>query len=182
VASRAGTVNPPQKVKFHSLAGVSLVDTLGLRDPKFVTAEEAHRQLNYIDGYVRTPALGCKTVVAEEHYIDRDHMEDHKRVCIDVALPTRLIHQRKKQLRGQIVIDFGDTASSMPKRSIAFAVGSVAEGIKRLVLNRLLVAGVVPNAGASHRPPQSPGAKIDELGARTAPPATGNRALSFISF
>lgn len=77
MASRAGTVNPPQKVKFRSLAGVSLVDTLGLRDPKFVTAEEAHRQLNYIDGYVRTPALGCKTVVVEEHYIDRDHMEDH---------------------------------------------------------------------------------------------------------
>lgn len=77
MASRAGTVNPPQKVKFHSLAGVSLVDTLDLRNPKFVTAEEAHRQLNYIDGYVRDPALGCKTVVVEEHYIDRDHMEDH---------------------------------------------------------------------------------------------------------
>ena len=72
MASRAGTVNPPQKVKFQSLAGVSLVDTLDLRDPKFVPAEEAHRQLNYIDGYVRNPALGCKTVVVEEHYIDRD--------------------------------------------------------------------------------------------------------------
>jgi hypothetical protein len=53
------------------------VEILKLAPPRFVSAEDAHKQLNYIDGYVRHPELDCKTVVVEQHYIDRDHMEDH---------------------------------------------------------------------------------------------------------
>jgi hypothetical protein len=77
VASQAGKATHPQKIEFHSVAGESLARILNLSKPKFVDAAEAHKQLSYIDDYVRGPAFGCKTVVVEEHYIDRDHMEDH---------------------------------------------------------------------------------------------------------
>jgi hypothetical protein len=50
---------------------------LQLPEPRFVTAEDARRQLRYIDRYVRDAAFDCKTAVVEQHYIDRDHMEDH---------------------------------------------------------------------------------------------------------
>jgi hypothetical protein len=43
--------------------------------PAFTSKTEAHRQLEYVEGYVRD--LGCRSLVVEGHYIDRDHMEDH---------------------------------------------------------------------------------------------------------
>jgi len=43
--------------------------------PAFTSKDEAHRQLQYVEGYVRD--LGCQSLVVEAHYIDRDHMEDH---------------------------------------------------------------------------------------------------------
>jgi hypothetical protein len=77
VASPAGTANLRQRIDFYSVAGKSLVEILDLAPPRFVSAEDAHKQLNYINGYVRHPDLDCKAVVVEQHYIDRDHMEDH---------------------------------------------------------------------------------------------------------
>jgi len=53
----------------------SLADILSLKVPAFTSREEAHRQLEYVEGYVRD--LGCRSLVVEGHYIDRDHMEDH---------------------------------------------------------------------------------------------------------
>jgi hypothetical protein len=66
-----------QEVKFVPFGVVSLEDILKLPDPYFILPEDARRQLNYIDRYVRHPELGCRTVVLEEHYIDRDYIEDH---------------------------------------------------------------------------------------------------------
>jgi hypothetical protein len=77
VASPPRTSSPPQRIEFRSLAGTSLVKILVLDSPRFVTAEDAQKQLNYIERYVRGSAFDCRTVVVEHHYIDRDHMEDH---------------------------------------------------------------------------------------------------------
>lgn len=77
MASQTGTPDYPQKITFRSAEYVSLLKILQLHTPRFIGADLAQRQLRYIDGYVRDPALGCKTVVVEDHYIDRDHMEDH---------------------------------------------------------------------------------------------------------
>lgn len=43
--------------------------------PPFTSREAAYRQLAYIHRYVQR--LGCKSILIEWHYIDRDHMEDH---------------------------------------------------------------------------------------------------------
>ncbi len=43
----------------------------------FVGSGDPRRQLNYVERYVKRPELGCSSVVHEQHYIDRDHMEDH---------------------------------------------------------------------------------------------------------
>ncbi|MCU1303460.1 MAG: hypothetical protein JWQ87_3744 [Candidatus Sulfotelmatobacter sp.] len=72
-----GTADNRQKIDFHSTGGVSLLDILKLPNPRFVTAEEAQKQLSYIDEYVRRAPFDCKTIVVEQHYIDRDYIEDH---------------------------------------------------------------------------------------------------------
>jgi hypothetical protein len=77
VANPPGIADRQQKIEFHSLAGTSLVKILELAPPRFISAEDAQKQLNYVEGYVRDPSFACKTVVVEQHYIDRDHMEDH---------------------------------------------------------------------------------------------------------
>ena len=70
-----GPDRPKQSVGFHTIERASLVEILGLPDPVFVGAGDPWRQLAYVETYVRE--LGCETVVLEQHYIDRDHMEDH---------------------------------------------------------------------------------------------------------
>jgi len=66
---------PRQEVSFVNFGNRSLADVLALSVPPFTSREEAHRQLEYVEGYVRD--LGCQSLVVEGHYIDRDHMEDH---------------------------------------------------------------------------------------------------------
>jgi hypothetical protein len=66
---------PRQKVSFIDFRNRSLADVLALSAPPFTSRDEAHRQLEYVEGYVRD--LGCRSLVVEDHYIDRDHMEDH---------------------------------------------------------------------------------------------------------
>jgi hypothetical protein len=77
VASSHRRTVEKQKIRFRDIEGVRLSDILDLRDPPFVDRAEAHKQLNYIDCYVRHRDLRCKSVVVEDHYVDRDHIEDH---------------------------------------------------------------------------------------------------------
>lgn len=64
-----------QSIDFYTLGSKTLVDVLGLKAPPFTRTKAPFRQLEYIQEYVRE--LKCRTVVVEQHYIDRDHIEDH---------------------------------------------------------------------------------------------------------
>jgi hypothetical protein len=64
---------PRQKIDFHSFGSSSFADFLRLEEPPF--SRDPFRQLNYVEQYLEN--LGCRGVVIEQHYIDRDHMEDH---------------------------------------------------------------------------------------------------------
>jgi hypothetical protein len=67
---------PSQQIDPVSAEEGGLVELLKLREPILLDPNDApHRQLNYIDEYAR--ALGCNTFVIEQHYIDRDFMEEH---------------------------------------------------------------------------------------------------------
>jgi hypothetical protein len=52
----------------------TLVELLDLEQPPFAVSDP-FVQLRYVERYVAT--LGCSSVLVEEHYIDRDYMEDH---------------------------------------------------------------------------------------------------------
>jgi len=65
-----------QKIRFLSAEEHSLIEILELEDPVLLDPwDDPHRQLKYVAEYVRS--LGCKTFVIEQHYIDRDYMEEH---------------------------------------------------------------------------------------------------------
>jgi hypothetical protein len=64
-----------QRVRFKALGVKSLSDELAIPEPVFIGKQEAHRQLGYIEQYIRDQR--CETIVIEDHYIDRDYMEDH---------------------------------------------------------------------------------------------------------
>jgi hypothetical protein len=52
---------------------------LGLVPPPFSTAENAFRQLGYIESFLNDlPApWTCQSIAIESHYVDKDYMEDH---------------------------------------------------------------------------------------------------------
>lgn len=57
-----------------------LTQLVGLEPPKFVPVASTGsplRQLDYIDAYIRSPDLGCRSILLEWPYIDRDYMEEH---------------------------------------------------------------------------------------------------------
>jgi len=64
---------PRQKIDFYPFGSASFADLLKLEEPAF--SSDPFRQLNYVEQYLK--CLGCRSVVIEQHYIDRDHMEDH---------------------------------------------------------------------------------------------------------
>jgi len=66
---------PKQNIAFHTFGDLALADVLGLEPPPFTEKEEAHRQIEYVEEYVRE--LRCRSLVVESHYIDRDYMEDY---------------------------------------------------------------------------------------------------------
>jgi hypothetical protein len=53
------------------------VDDLKIKAPPFSEAHKAHFQLRYLAAYVADEYIACKSLLIEEPYIDRDHMEDH---------------------------------------------------------------------------------------------------------
>ena len=63
-----------QQIRFCSLDNQDLQVLLELSPPPFAN-RDVYRQLRYVQEYVRD--LGCQALLIEEHYIDRDHMEDH---------------------------------------------------------------------------------------------------------
>lgn len=65
---------PTQKIEFLDFTEGKITEILNLHNPPFLR-DNPFRQLDYIEQYVRE--IQCKTIVIEEHYIDRDYMEDH---------------------------------------------------------------------------------------------------------
>ncbi len=63
-----------QQVQFFSLDSSDLQTLLELSPPPFAL-NGVYRQLKYVERYARD--LGCQSLLIEEHYIDRDYMEDH---------------------------------------------------------------------------------------------------------
>jgi hypothetical protein len=53
------------------------VADLRMKPPPFTSPSTALFQLRYLAAYVADPVIDCKSMLIEEHYIDRDHMEDH---------------------------------------------------------------------------------------------------------
>lgn len=68
------------EIEFYSFGSKPLVELLGLRvshQLKIPQQRDPFKQLRYIHSYLRHKEIGCKCVVVERRYIDRDHMEDH---------------------------------------------------------------------------------------------------------
>jgi hypothetical protein len=66
---------PQQELRFVPFdAATRLSSLLELQRPAF-SRVEPFRQLDYIEEYVRN--LGCRSLLIEEHYVDRDYIEDH---------------------------------------------------------------------------------------------------------
>src|SRR6266550_4978585 len=86
---------------------------LGIKAPPFADPIKAHSQLKYLASYVANDQIKCKSLLIEEHYIDRDHMEDHsvfysrnlytyKNYCQRVhffGLPADQVEKRLAELR-----------------------------------------------------------------------------------
>jgi len=69
------TPSPPARIAFLPFDTVPLEQAIQLTVPPFVQAAKALRQLRYVQEYAAE--LGCKTLVVEQFYIDRDYIEDH---------------------------------------------------------------------------------------------------------
>ena len=74
-------IAPQQKVQFVDFDKKPLARVLDLRRANFIALDDSERgffrQADYIDAYVRDREIACQGLIVEEHYIDRDHMEDH---------------------------------------------------------------------------------------------------------
>jgi len=64
-----------QAIAYHAFGTKPLAVQLRLEPPPFAKKRAPFQQLQYVQDYLGY--LGCKTVIEEEHYIDRDHIEDH---------------------------------------------------------------------------------------------------------
>jgi hypothetical protein len=64
-----------QRLDFCAFQPQVLEDCLKLPRPLFISPGVAFRQLRYVGEYAQD--LACKSIVVENHYIDRDYMEDH---------------------------------------------------------------------------------------------------------
>jgi hypothetical protein len=63
-------------VQFFELDGIPLSEILKIKKP-LLDQDKAHFQLEYLAKYVREAELGAKSAAVEEHYIDRDFIEDY---------------------------------------------------------------------------------------------------------
>jgi hypothetical protein len=62
-------------LSFHNCSTESLAELLGLVAPPFGEPKDPFRQIEYIYSHVKS--LGCRTILLESHYIDRDYIEDY---------------------------------------------------------------------------------------------------------
>lgn len=63
------------ETKFFDFSTALLPEVLALQAPPFSNAKESFRQLRYVARYAEE--LGCQSMAVENHYIDRDYIEDH---------------------------------------------------------------------------------------------------------
>lgn len=66
-----------QVIRFVEFDEGRLATDLRIKAPPYADAARAHTQLKYLAAYVADDQIRCKSLLIEEHYIDRDHMEDH---------------------------------------------------------------------------------------------------------
>lgn len=67
-----------QNYQYLAFDADHLVEGLGVVEPPLSrTKTDPLKQLRYLGWYLADPVMGCRSVVIEDHYIDRDHMEDH---------------------------------------------------------------------------------------------------------
>ena len=108
--------------------GRRLQDILGLPSPPLYQPH-TYRQLHYVEQYVCEKSLGCKCVVIEDHYVDRDHIGDHS-VFYSKSLSTftnycRRVHffrSTPEEVRlGLQRILAAKTAQSFREQSVAFS-------------------------------------------------------------
>src|SRR5205814_6619697 len=66
---------PKLRIEFRTFRPRGLTRVLGLQKPPLVSPDEVYRQLNYVMKYVEEH--GCRSLLVERHYIDRDYIEDH---------------------------------------------------------------------------------------------------------
>lgn len=72
--------NPVQGISLHAFDGNAATLMAALqREPinEILRDKDPYRQLRYIVDYLKYPQLGAKSYLLEEHYVDRDYMEDH---------------------------------------------------------------------------------------------------------
>jgi hypothetical protein len=68
-------VLPKLRINFRIFGRTKLTGVLGLQKPPLVSRDVVYRQLDYVEKYAG--AHGCKSLLVEGHYIDRDYMEDY---------------------------------------------------------------------------------------------------------
>ena len=77
------------ETSWHCFGSRPLRELLGLEALPLTSAENAFRQLEYIEKYARD--LDCKSIAIETPYIDRDYIEDHGAFSVSythLTLPT----------------------------------------------------------------------------------------------
>lgn len=63
--------------RFLSFEPTRLSDVLQIREPRLARRDRPHKQLDYVEDYVRAAQIGCRSIAIEDRYIDRDYMEDY---------------------------------------------------------------------------------------------------------
>jgi hypothetical protein len=65
-----------QEIRFEALDGTrSLAEILGLVPPPLI--DSPFRQIEFVERYVRYGNDGCRSILIEATYVDRDYMEDY---------------------------------------------------------------------------------------------------------
>jgi len=79
--NRRETDLPQPERDLLDFKGLDLIEALELKRSHSLELEGEddcdYRQLRYVQGYLKHPEVGCRSVLIESPYIDRDHMEDH---------------------------------------------------------------------------------------------------------
>src|SRR5688572_7815648 len=91
---------PVQEIRIEDLSTAALEDILHLSPPPGIEAAAAFKQLRKIEDYVKDNEISARTAVIENHYIDRDFMEDYSVFYSRSLLPISNYCKRVHFFRG----------------------------------------------------------------------------------